>query len=389
MRRMSARCVSWGSSMRITDVEAIVLRQPDALDPTIADGSQDALVVRITTDAGIVGYGEVDSLPAVVKAIIEAPRSHKFASGLAALLIGQDPLATGPLWQRMFQGSLYYGRRGAVVHAISGLEIALWDIAGKAAGQPIHALLGGAHRSHIRAYASTLMPETPQQARAVAGQQREAGFDAVKLGYGPLGRSADLDVALVAAAREGAGEDADLIIDIGLAWTSASDAAARVRRMLPARPYWIEEPFMPDDYAKYAALAAAVDVPLAAGEQESTAYDFQRLIDAGVDVLQPDVTRAGGIAETLRVAELARGSGRRCVLHAWSTGIIKAASLHVLAAMPEAELFEYCVQTTALNRGLVESFPVSDGMVAIPQGPGLGIEIDEEMLQACRVTVPA
>ena len=144
---------------------------------------------------------------------------------------------------------------------------------------------------------------------------------------------------------------------------------------------------MPDDYAKYAALAAAVDVPLAAGEQESTSHDFQRLIDAGVDVLQPDVTRAGGIAETLRVADLARRHGRRCIPHAWSTGIIKAATLHTLAAMPEAELFEYCVQTTALNRGLVtDTFPVTDGTVAVPQGPGLGIEIDEDMLEACRVT---
>lgn len=372
--------------MRITEVEAIVLRQAGGLDETIADGSQDALLVRIHTDSGIVGYGEVDSLPSVVKAIIDAPRSHKYASGLGALLIGQDPLEPAVLRDRLYTGSLYYGRRGAVIHAISGLEIALWDIAGKAAGKPIHALLGGAHQTRIRAYASTLMPETPAEARAVTAAQREGGFSAVKLGYGPLGRDGDLDVALVAAARDGAGEDCDLIIDVGLAWRSAREAINRVRRMEPYRPYWIEEPFMPDELGKYAALARAVDTPIAAGEQEATTLDFQRLLDAGVEILQPDVTRAGGIVECGRIAELARVSGRRCVPHAWSTGIIKAATLHVLAAMPEAELFEYCVQTTELNQRLVtEAFPVLDGKVAVPTGPGLGVEIDEDVIKACRV----
>lgn len=373
--------------MQITEVEAIVLRQPGGLDETIADGSQDALLVRIHTDAGIVGYGEVDSLPSVVKAIIEAPRSHKYASGLAALLVGEDPLTPARLRERLYRGSLYFGRRGAVIHAISGLEIALWDIVGKATGQPIHALLGGAHHLRLRAYASTLMPETPAEARAVCEAQRDAGFDAVKLGYGPLGRDRDLDVALVAAAREGTGEDGDLIIDVGLGWRGAREAIHRVQLLIPHRPYWIEEPFMPDEYGKYAALAAAVDVPIAAGEQEAMVVDFQRLIDAGVEVLQPDVTRAGGLLECCRIAEMARLNGRRCVLHAWSTGIIKAASLHVLATMPDAELFEYCVQTTELNRRLVnETFPVTGGQVKVPSGPGLGIEVDEEVVEACRVS---
>jgi L-rhamnonate dehydratase len=372
--------------MRVTEVEAIILRQPGEVDVTIADGSQDALLIRIHTDEGVVGYGEVDSLPAVVKAIIDAPRSHKYASGLASLLIGQDPLQPGSLHRRMFEGSLYYGRRGAVVHAISGLEIALWDIYGKATGQPIHALLGGAYHSRLRAYASTLMPETSDEVHKVVSAQRDAGFSAVKLGYGPLGRDADLDVALVAAAREAAGEDCDLIIDIGLGWRTAREAIDRVRRMEPSRPYWIEEPFMPDEYGKYAALAEAVDTPLAAGEQESTALDFARLIDAGVEILQPDVTRVGGMLECSRVAEMARVAGGRCVLHAWSTGIIKAATLHLLAAIPDAELFEYCVQTTELNQRLVaETFPITDGYVSVPQGPGLGIEVDEGVVEACRV----
>jgi L-alanine-DL-glutamate epimerase-like enolase superfamily enzyme len=372
--------------MRITEVQAIMLRDPGGIDPTIADGSQDALLIRVETDEGVVGYGEADSLPSVVKAIIDAPRSHKYASGLGSLLIDQDPLQPGPLQRRLYEGSLYYGRRGAVVHAISGLEIALWDIFGKAKGQPIHALLGGDYHDRLRAYASTLMPDTPEQVRAVVRRQREAGFSAVKLGYGPLGRDAELDVSLVAAAREAAGEECDVLIDIGLAWRSSRTAIDCVRRMEEYGPYWIEEPFMPDEHSKYAALTASVQTPIAAGEQEATAVDFRRLVDIGVEVLQPDVTRVGGVLECLRVAELARTSGRRCVLHAWSTGIIKAASLHVLAAMPEAELFEYCIQDTALNRRLVtETFPVVDGQVAIPSGPGLGIEIDEEVVEQCRL----
>ena len=373
--------------MIVTEVEAIHLRQPGALDATIADGSQDALLVRVHTDAGITGIGEVDSLPYVAKAVIEAPASHANASGLGRLLVGLDPLDVEAAWKRLYAGSIYYGRRGVAIHALSGIEIALWDIAGKAAGKPACELLGGARRGRVRAYASTLMPETPEEVHRVVAEQLGAGFGGVKLGWGPFGRDADLDVALVAAAREAGGEDFDLMLDIGMGWSDADEAIARVRRMEEHRPYWIEEPFFPDEYDLYARLAAAVEVPLAAGEEESTVLDFERLLDAGgVGVAQPDVTRAGGMAECLRIAEMARRRGRRCVLHSWSTGIIKAASLHVLAAMEEVEYFEDCVQTTELNERLVtDRFPLVDGFVEVPKGPGLGIEIDEDVLEECRV----
>ena len=369
--------------MRITKLEAILLRPRGAIDTAIADGSQDGLLVRIHTDDGLVGLGEVDSSPAIAKAIIEAPSSHKLCNGLAALLIGENPLEIGRLWQKMYKGSLYYGRRGAAIHAISGVEIALWDIAGKAAGKPIHALLGGARRDRVKAYASTLMPDKPKDAARAVETQMKAGFKAVKLGWGPLGKSAELDVALVAAARKAGGDDLDLMIDVGKGWQSVRDGIDRARRMEEYNPFWIEEPFWPDDYAKYAALAAAVSTPIAGGEEETTLADFERLVEKGnVEILQPDVTRAGGISECLRVADYARRQGRRCVLHAWSTGIIKAATLQVLAAMEEAEYMEYCVQTTDLNQRLVaERFPLKDGYVAIPNGPGLGIELDEAALK--------
>ena len=369
--------------MLITKVEAILLRPPGPINPDIADGSQDALIVRVHTDAGIVGVGEVDSSPHVAKAVIEAPASHKIASGLAALIVGEEPFQIGRLWRKMYEGSIYYGRRGVVLHAISGIEIALWDVVGKALGKPIHALVGGKQRDRVKAYASTLMPETPEAAARAVATQREAGFDAVKLGWGPLGRSAELDVALVKAAREAGGDDFDLMIDVGFGWNSARQAIDTVRRMEEYGPYWIEEPFLPDQYGKYAALAAAVATPIAAGEEEATLADFERLVtEGGVEIVQPDVTRAGGISECLKVADYARRAGCRCVLHAWSTGIIKAATLHVLAAMDEAEYMEYCVQTTELNQRLVpQKFPVVDGFVAVPDAPGLGIDLDEDVLR--------
>jgi L-rhamnonate dehydratase len=373
--------------VRITDVEPLLLRQRDAIDASIADGSQDALVVRVHTDEGLVGLGEVDSMPSVAKAVIEAPPSHKIAAGLRSLLLDEDPLEIERLSRKMYEGTLYFGRRGVAIHAISGVEIALWDIAGQAAGKPIHELVGGAKRSRISAYASTLMPETTEKVRRVVSHWREQGFGAVKLGWGPLGRDPELDVALVAAARDAGGPNLDLMIDIGLGWHDPADAIERARRMSESRPYWIEEPFPPDEYASYAQLADAIDVPLAAGEEEATVADFERLIERGkVEVVQPDVTRAGGISECLRIAELARSAGHRCVLHSWSTGIIKAASLHVLASMEEAEYFEYAVQSTELNRRLVrERFPLVGGEVEIPTAPGLGVELDQEVVAACRV----
>src|SRR4051794_19856996 len=136
--------------MRITEVEPLLLRQRDAIDPSIADGSQDALVVRVYTDEGIVGLGEVDSMPSVAKAVIEAPPSHKIATGLRSLLVGEDPRDVGRLWQKMYEGTIYFGRRGVAVHAISGVEIALWDIAGQAEGRPVHELIGGARRGRVK-----------------------------------------------------------------------------------------------------------------------------------------------------------------------------------------------------------------------------------------------
>lgn len=374
--------------MKITDVEAIILRQPQ-MDVSQADGSQDALLIRVHTDEGITGVGEVDSLPPVIKAIVDAPASHANASGLKALLIGENPLEIDRLWEKMFRGSIYYGRRGPAIHAMSGIDIALWDIKGQALGQPISRLLGGPHAATIRAYASTLMPETPDETRQVVADLVERGFTAIKLGWGPWGRDQDLDLALARAAREAAGDQIELMFDIGLGWPNANHAICQVRRLADVRPYWIEEPLAPDDVDGYAKLADAVETPIAAGEHDSSRWGFRELIDrARVDVIQPDVTRAGGISECLRIGQMAALRGVSTVTHSWSTGIIKAASLHVLAALPGATFFEYCVQETELNQALtVDRFPLdTNGHVAFPTAPGLGIEIDEAVVEQYRVS---
>ena len=228
-------------------------------------------------------------------------------------------------------------------------------------------------------------PTAPTRSAASCEAQCDGGLSARSSSAGgPLGRSAALDVELVAAARDAAGDDVELMIDIGKGWSTVRDGIDRSLRMVEYRPAWIEEPFMPDDYDAYRALAAAVPIPIAAGEEESTLWDFERLIErGGVEVVQPDVTRVGGITECLRGWPSRSPRGRRCIPHAWSTGIIKAATLQVLAAM-EAEYFEYCVQTTALNQRLMaERFPVETDLWMCRDAPDSASNSTRPRLAAC------
>ena len=374
--------------MKITDVEAIVLRQAE-VNEGIADGSQDDLVVRIHTDEGITGIGEVDSSPELVQALVQAPSSHAVAVSLRDVLIGEDPLDVERLWQKMYRGLIYFGRRGIAIHAISGLDIALWDIKGKALGKPIYELLGTQHRDRVRAYASMLMPDTPAEVTAAVSALVEQNFTAVKLGWGPLGKDAELDVALAAAAKAAGGDGVEIMIDSGLGYVADAATAIEVAREYERLGiYWMEEPFEPDEYEAYAELADTVDLRITAGEQDATWWGFRELIDrAHVDLVQPDVTRCGGITETLRIAELAYSRGVATVPHAWKSGIIKAASLHCNAVMPDGIWKEYCVADTPIAKTLtVQRLPIeADGYVAVPTTPGLGVDLDEDVLESLRV----
>ncbi|HKF75549.1 MAG TPA: mandelate racemase/muconate lactonizing enzyme family protein [Candidatus Dormibacteraeota bacterium] len=374
--------------LKITEVEAIVLRQPE-LNEAIADGSQDDLVVRVRTDEGIVGIGEVDSAPEICRAVIEAPSSHAIALSLRELLVGENPLEVERLWQKMYRGSIFYGRRGVAIHAISGIDIALWDIKGKALGKPVSELIGGRKRERVRAYASRLMPDTESETKEAVAELREQGFTALKLGWGPLGADPAHDLRLAAAAREAGGDGVEVLIDAGLGYGRDAAAAIRVARGLQELGcFWLEEPFEPDEYEAYAELADTVEIPIAAGEQDVTWWGFRELADrCHVDVLQPDVTRCGGITEALRIASLASERGLACVPHAWKSGVIKAASLHVNAVLEKSLFQEYCVATTPLNTRLTRERLLIDreGMVAVPTAPGLGVSLDEDVLAHYRV----
>ena len=215
--------------MKITDVEALHLRLPQVEE--IADGTQDVLVIRIHTDAGQVGIGEVSSQSYVCKAIFEAPRSAERRHGLAYLLRGQDPLNVEALWQRLYYHTNRYGRRGAAIHAISGADLALWDLCGKAAGKPVHELLGNGRRDRIRAYASHLFGATPKQTGELARQAVDLGLTAMKFGWGPFGQNLTQDLAHVEAARQSAGNSRDVMVDAGCAFQVQS-ALERARRVL-------------------------------------------------------------------------------------------------------------------------------------------------------------
>lgn len=370
--------------MKITGVEPIHLRVP--VVEAIPDGTLDVLVVRITTDVGITGIGEVTSQSYVCKACFEAPRSAARRHGLTSILLGQNPLDPERLWETMYYETNRYGRRGAAIHAISGADIALWDIKGKAEGKPVYELLGGAQRTTVRAYASVLFGDTPEQTAALAQDFVELGLTAAKFGWGPFGQDPETDLAHVQAAREVLGQQRDLMVDAGHAWDLAT-ARERARLLAPLGIAWLEEPLSQDDRQGYAALCPESPVPIAAGEGDVTHYDFADLIDRGLHVVQPDVAFCGGLTVCRRVSEMCQQHGRRPVPHCFSTGINLAASLHWIASVPNGDLVEYCLRPSPLMRKLVKNLPpLVDGRVPVPTGPGLGIELDEEIIREFRVS---
>jgi L-rhamnonate dehydratase len=362
------------AKVAITDVEAFYLRPGAIKDRT--DSSQDALVVRVSTDAGVEGFGEVDGSPLVAKAVIEAPASHTRSRGLREVLIGRDPRETERLWDLMYESTLYYGREGAAIQAMAGVDLALWDIKGKLADQPVYMLLGGAYRKSVRAYASHMFDFDPDTTGRRAAEAVKAGFTAVKFGWEPMGPDPELDETLVRVIRNSVGEDVDVCIDAGLAW-DAKTAIQRCRLFEPYGIYWLEEPLHPDDLRGYRTLVSSVSTPIAAGENESTVAGFLRLMDeARVDIVQIDVTRAG-LTQACRVARLAQQRGLRCANHNFTSDINVAASLHFLCSIPNALMLEYCMEPSLLRSTLTRTpIEVVNGYASVPESPGLGIEVN-------------
>jgi L-rhamnonate dehydratase len=370
--------------MKITNVEGIILRLP-ARQP-VADGTQDDLLIRIETDEGITGYGEVDTSPEVGKAVVDAEMSHGTCYGLREVLLGKDPFDVEQIWEMMYRKTNYYGRLGVVIHAMSGVDMALWDIMGKASGKPVHKLLGGSYCSEVRAYASLLMPDNVQEVRDAVHRYVSEGFTAVKLGYGPLGKDVRKDVELTAAAKEAAGADVEVMIDIGHGY-SLKKAMQAAREFEALRIFWMEEPLPPEDIDGYRRLCDSTSLRIAAGEQDTGRWTFRRLIwEACLDVLQPDISRVGGLTEAKRIAYMAHEANRLCVPHAFRTGVLVAACLHLIAAIPNSAFLEFSVTESALRRELLAvPFEVVKGRVAVPTQSGLGIEINPETLRTYAV----
>ena len=381
--------------MKIASVEAMVLkseglyRSPDSAEEP--PGPTYMGLVKVTTDNGLVGYSDMETSATVAKAAIDAPRwsepGMECFDGLASLVVGENPLEVERLWYKMWRGSVYYGRRGVAIQAISAIEIALWDICGKFYSQPVHILLGARHCDRVRAYASTLFRPTPQDMREAARRYIDEGFTAVKFGWGVFGTDESRDVALVEAARAELG-NRDLLVDTG--WfveRTPKQAIQLVRRIEPFRPYFVEELLHPEDYDGYARVAEAVDVPIACGEQEATEWGFHELIHrARVDVLQPDLTRCGGFTAARKIVHMAELANRLVIPHSWSSDLLTAASLHLNAFQRRPVLVEFNTSQGPLSRELVrEPLRLDDGYLRVPTGPGLGVEVDDGAIARFRI----
>lgn len=377
--------------MKITGVDAFILESPYENRPPEggdeAHGVKHCLLLKVSTDAGLAGWSDVETAPHVAAAVVAAPASGAGVfEGLRALVLGEDPFDVERLWDKIYRGTIYYGRRGAAMQVLSGFDIACHDLMGQAVGRPVHKLLGGARRDRIRAYASTLFRSTPEAMRRAAEFYRARGFTAVKFGWGVFGQDRRRDLRLVEAARAGLGPDIDLLIDPGwMVNRSAADAVELCRALEPFDIFWLEDFLHPENYEGYAAVkAAGVRTRIAAGEQEATGWGFHDLIQRGrIDVAQPDLSRCGGFTQARRIVWEAERAGIDVCPHAWLTDLLSAASLHFNAVLPRSLFLEYNVCENPMLREVIRN-PVRlepDGTIAVPTGPGLGIEIDETAVQ--------
>jgi len=365
--------------MKIEQIVCQILRIADVQPKTAS--SQDSVLVRIRTDTGIEGIGEADASPEVVKAIVDAPFSHNVACGLREILIGEHPLETERLWQKMLRRTMYFGRTSVTIAAMSAIDMALWDLKGKHFGEPVHRLLGGKRHNHIPAYASILFGKDGAETQAIGERWIDVGYRAVKFGWEPMGESEAVDLDLVRGAREGLG-DATLLIDAGCVW----DARTALRRAISFADYdiaWLEEPLRQDDVDGYVWLRDRSPVPIAAGEGECGRESFRPLIDRrALDVYQVDLSRNGFTDGAYIRARVEEVGGRLCN-HCYTSPVSVAACLHWLSTCRDAFLFEDCVEDSPLRHELtVEKVAASDGYMTVPDGPGLGVTLNEDFISS-------
>ncbi len=355
--------------MKIIEVRAIPLAIPLAKSTPAspwAAGLARQILVRMTTDEGLVGWGECfayGATPAVCAVVDDA---------LAPIVVGQDPAQIEALVDRMQRTLMIWGRRGLAMMAVSGVELALWDLAGKARGVPVYQLLGGLCQPRTRAYASLLRFDTPTHVAQAVAAALVLGYTAVKLHQ--------IDEASVAAARDAAGPATDIMLDTNCPWTV--EEAIRIGRRLERYDLrWLEEPvWPPEDYAGLARVRAAVRIPIACGENEATAVAFRQILDAGAaDIVQPSITKVGGLGETKKIIALAAAANVTFVPHCFYFGPGLAATLHAVASTPGVPYVEMPPGHLVAPL-LAEPIRCEGGAVTVPDGPGLGADPDPDVL---------
>ncbi len=334
-------------------------------------------LVEVRTDEGITGIGSCFTSRALIEGALEL---------LRPMLIGETGLEPERVSEKLRQSTFWQGRGGSVEHAISGVDIALWDLLGQALGQPVSRLLGGNYRDRIKPYASMLF-EDPPLLRDNLLAQVARGFRAIKMGWRPFGRvSRKLDELLVKTARETVGDDVELMVDAGGSeqfWPHGVSWARETARMLgDYGVVWFEEALRPDDVAGFKELRQTSPVLVATGEVLTRRQAFQPFItERAVDVIQPDVTKCGGLSESRRIGWMAYDHGVLLVPHGWNTGIGVAADLALSAAMPIARWIEYQTGVPYIEEIIDPPFRLDgDGMLRVPTAPGLGIRLDRDAL---------
>lgn len=335
-------------------------------------------LIAVITDDGLTGWGSVFTSEELVRGSL---------SVLKSLYTGENALEPERVSEILHQNTFWQGRGGAITHAISGIDIALWDLLGKATGQPVGRLLGGRYRERVRPYASLLMHE-PSRMPGELLPVKAQGFRAFKIGWGPFGRKdVQTDQAIVCAARDAVGADSLLMVDAGASdafWPRDYKWALRTAEMLAEYgAAWFEEPLPPDALADYVALRRAARVPIAGGEVLTRRQSFAPWLQAGAfDIVQPDVTKVGGISEERRIAWMARECGVRFIPHGWNTTVGLAADLQLASAFADTDLVEYLAGSPFIDDLCVHGWKLdADGMLPIPSKPGLGVQISLDALR--------
>ena len=360
--------------------------------------SFDSALVRVESEDGLVGYGEAKA--AVGSAGSNAALVTCIEQELAPLIQGEDARDISRLWDVMYNGSRAHfaiarghafpilGRRGLAVAGLAGIDIALWDILGKSLGVPVWRLLGGRRQARMPAYASGGWAPADRIAAELRSFVERGDFKAVKMRVGAGDGTLAHSIARVRAARDGLGDAIDIMCDAHGTWTVA-EAKRFCREVAACNVGWLEEPVSADDKRGQAEIRAATDIPIASGESEFTRFDFRDLIELrAVDILQPDLSIAGGITEALRIEALASAHQLRFAPHLWGGALTFAAGLHVAAVASSGFILEYSLGANPMLHELAhEGFPVVDGYVEIPERPGLGVTIDEDFVARHRVPV--